>query len=63
MTSDEQGGVRTLKIGIVGGGERCKTILNMFQRQTPPRGKASVVLVADEKSRGTRLSVCPGAGY
>jgi len=38
----------TLKVGIVGGGKRCKTILEMFQRQTPPRGRASVVLVVDE---------------
>ncbi|MBW2018669.1 MAG: PAS domain-containing protein [Deltaproteobacteria bacterium] len=47
MTSDKVPG-KNLKVGIVGGGRRCKTILEMFQRQTPPRGKASVVIVADE---------------
>lgn len=41
-----------LKVGIVGGGKRCKTILQMFQRQTPPHGSASVVIVVDEKAKG-----------
>jgi two-component system NtrC family sensor kinase len=43
----------SLKIGIVGGGERCKTILQMFRRQTPPRGVASVVIVAGEDPDGS----------
>jgi PAS domain S-box-containing protein len=41
-----------LKVGIVGGGKRCKTILQMFQRQTPPQGSASVVIVVDENAKG-----------
>ena len=36
------------RIGILGGGHRCKTILEVFQRQRPPRLHASVVIVADE---------------
>ncbi|MBW1743101.1 MAG: PAS domain-containing protein [Deltaproteobacteria bacterium] len=43
---------KNLKVGIVGGGKRCKTILQMFQRQTPPQGSASVVIVADENATG-----------
>jgi signal transduction histidine kinase len=37
---------KSLRIGIVGGGKRCETILQMFQRQRPPKGVASVVIVA-----------------
>jgi PAS domain S-box-containing protein len=47
MTSD-QVKQEKLRIGIVGGGNRCKTILEMSQRQRPPRVNASVVIVADE---------------
>lgn len=36
-----------LRIGIVGGDMRCKTILEMSQRQRPPKVNASVVIVAD----------------
>lgn len=36
-----------LNIGIVGGGKRCKTILEMSQRERPPRVNASVVIVFD----------------
>jgi two-component system NtrC family sensor kinase len=39
---------KNLKIGIVGGGGRCKTILDMFERERPPRGNASVIIVAGE---------------
>jgi len=38
---------RKLNIGIVGGDMRCKTILEMVQRQRPPKVSASVVIVAD----------------
>ncbi|MBW1739847.1 MAG: PAS domain-containing protein [Deltaproteobacteria bacterium] len=38
---------KKLKIGIVGGGKRCKTILEMSHRQRPPKVNASVVIVAD----------------
>lgn len=38
---------RKLRIGIVGGGRRCRTILEMAQRQRPPQVSASVVIVAD----------------
>jgi two-component system NtrC family sensor kinase len=41
---------KKLKIGIVGGGGRCKTILEIFQRQRPPKVNASVVMVADANS-------------
>jgi PAS domain S-box-containing protein len=50
MTSDRVA-KRNLQVGILGGGKRCKTILQMFQRQTPPKGNASVVIVADEDSK------------
>jgi len=43
MTVDEIGD-SNLKVGIVGGGKRCKTILQMFQRQTQPQRTASVVI-------------------
>jgi PAS domain S-box-containing protein len=56
MTSDESR-KRNLRIGIVGGGRRCKTILKMFQRQNPPKGNASVVIVADEDPEA------PGSQY
>jgi two-component system NtrC family sensor kinase len=49
MTSDKYT-ERDLKIGIVGGGKRCKTILEMSQRQRPPKVNASVVIVADRNS-------------
>ncbi|MBW1859786.1 MAG: PAS domain-containing protein, partial [Deltaproteobacteria bacterium] len=45
-------GDSNLKVGIVGGGKRCKTILQMFQRQTQPQRTASVVIVADENAKG-----------
>ena len=51
MTSDKVI-KRNLRVGIVGGGKRCKTILQMFQRQNPPKGNASVVIVADEDPTG-----------
>jgi PAS domain S-box-containing protein len=35
------------RIGIVGGDNRCRTILEMSQRQRPPKVSASVVIVAD----------------
>ena len=42
-------GEKTLKVGILGGGRhRCKTILEMFQRQRPPIGIATVALVVGE---------------
>ena len=41
---------KELRIGIVGGGKRCRTILEMSQRQRPPRVNASVVIVADPNS-------------
>ena len=41
---------RKLNIGIVGGGGRCKTILEIFQRQRPPKLNASVVIVCDANS-------------
>ena len=44
-------GKKKLSIGIVGGGKRCETILEMFQRQTPPKVNASVVIVADPNSK------------
>jgi len=50
MTSDkvkEKG----LRLGIVGGGKRCRTILEMFQLEKPPKGRASVVIVAGEDSK------------
>ncbi len=46
-----------LRVGIVGGGRRCETILQMLQREKPPQGNASVVLVADEHPGG------PGYAY
>ncbi len=46
MNSDKEN-QQKIRIGIVGGGNRCKTILEMSQRQTPPRVNASVVVVAD----------------
>jgi len=49
MTSDKITG-KNLRIGIVGGGKRCKTILEMSQRQRPPKVNASVVIVADPDS-------------
>ena len=42
---------KNLRIGIVGGGKRCKTILEMFQRQRPPMVNASVVIVVDPNSK------------
>jgi PAS domain S-box-containing protein len=42
---------RKLRIGIVGGGKRCRTILEMLQRQRPPEVNASVVIVADPNSK------------
>jgi len=39
---------KALKIGIVGGGERCKTILQMLQGQILAQSNASVIIVADE---------------
>jgi PAS domain S-box-containing protein len=42
---------KKLSIGIVGGGERCKTILEIFQRQRPPKVNASVVIVADANAK------------
>lgn len=50
MTSDNIMG-KDLRIGIVGGGKRCKTILEMFQRQRPPMVNASVVIVGDPNSK------------
>jgi two-component system NtrC family sensor kinase len=47
MTSNEVT-KESLRIGIVGGGKRCRTILQMFQGQKTPQGKASVVIVVDE---------------
>ena len=47
MTLDEVA-KNNLKIGIVGGGKRCKTILDMFERERPPKGNASVIIVAAE---------------
>jgi len=47
MTSDKVN-ERKLRIGIVGGGNRCKTILEMSQRQRPPMVNALVVIIADE---------------
>ncbi len=38
---------KDLRIGIVGGGKRCKTILEMSHRQRPPMVNASVVIVGD----------------
>jgi len=38
---------KKLNIGIVGGGGRCKTILEMSQRERPPKVNASVVIVFD----------------
>jgi two-component system NtrC family sensor kinase len=57
MTSDSVG-KRNLQVGILGGGKRCKTILQMFQRQTPPKGNASVIIVAgeDPKAPGYRYA-------
>ncbi|MDY6988094.1 MAG: ATP-binding protein [Thermodesulfobacteriota bacterium] len=37
-----------LRIGIVGGGKRCKTILQMLQGQILAQSNASVTIVADE---------------
>lgn len=52
------GGSSELRIGILGGGLRCKTILEVFQRQSPPRVNASVFLVVDENPEavGCRLA-------
>ncbi len=50
MTSDKIMG-KDLRIGIVGGGKRCKTILEMFQRQWHPMANASVVIVGDPNSK------------
>ncbi|MBW1675071.1 MAG: PAS domain-containing protein [Deltaproteobacteria bacterium] len=38
---------KKLSIGIIGGGKRCKTILEMSQRERPPKVNASVVIVFD----------------
>ena len=38
---------RKFRIGIVGGGKRCETIIEMSQRERPPKVNASVVIVAD----------------
>jgi len=46
MTLDKETG-KKLTVGIFGGGKRCKTILEMSQRQRPPSMNASVVIVAD----------------
>ena len=50
MTSDKVK-EKNLRIGIVGGGKRCKTILEMSQRQRPPMVNASVVIVGDPNSK------------
>ncbi len=50
MTSDKVN-EKNLRIGIVGGGKRCKTILEMSQRQRPPMVNASVVIVGDPNSK------------
>jgi len=39
---------KALRIGIVGGGKRCKTILQMLQGQMSTQSNASVAIVADE---------------
>ncbi|MDY6988098.1 MAG: ATP-binding protein [Thermodesulfobacteriota bacterium] len=46
MTS-EKASKRKFRIGIVGGGKRCETIIEMSQRQRRPRVNASVVIVAE----------------
>ena len=46
MTSDKNM-EKDLRIGIIGGGKRCKTILEMSHRQRPPMVNASVVIVGD----------------
>jgi len=39
---------KALRIGIVGGGKRCKTILQMLRGQISAQSNASVTIVADE---------------
>ncbi|MDY6954212.1 MAG: hypothetical protein SWE60_22125, partial [Thermodesulfobacteriota bacterium] len=42
------GGDKALRIGVVGGGIRCKTILQMLQGQMSVQSNAAVTIVADE---------------
>jgi signal transduction histidine kinase len=48
---------KDLRIGIVGGGRRCKTILQMLERQATLQGNAAVVIVADQDPEA------PGCAY
>jgi signal transduction histidine kinase len=48
MVMSSVGGERGLRIGIVGGGRRCKTILQMLQGQISAQSNASVAIVVDE---------------
>jgi PAS domain S-box-containing protein len=54
MAANEQN-QKELRIGIVGGGRRCRTILEMAQRQRPPKVSASVVIVADPDAESPGL--------
>jgi PAS domain S-box-containing protein len=53
-----------LRVGIVGGDERCKTILEIAERQRPPQVSASVVVVVDPdpKSSGYEYARQLGIG-
>ncbi|MDY6953130.1 MAG: hypothetical protein SWE60_16610, partial [Thermodesulfobacteriota bacterium] len=46
MTS-EKASKSKFRIGIVGGGKRCETIIEMSQRRHRPKVNASVVIIAE----------------
>ena len=57
-TATKQEDQRKLRIGIVGGDMRCKTILEMSQRERPPKVNAAVKVVVDPdpESPGVRYA-------